>query len=325
LTGSQGIRARSSLRGHCLLALILVLSLLPIDACDAAWRWPWQKDESKAATPRHHTARRETSKPDASKSSASKPAVSRPATAKCDPPKFKIFVDVGHTKESDGALSARDVPEFDFNLKLATQVVEKLKADGFAGAKLLVTTGKARPSLFKRVAAANDSHADLFLSIHHDSVPDKMLEDWEFEGKKRHFSDRFKGYSLFVSRDNADFESSLTFAKLIGKELKAKGLRFADQYTLPVMGRYRHELLDKDAGVYRYDQLIVLMRTRMPAVLLEAGSIINRDEELQMSTPERQDMIITSVAAALKKYCEGRPLAEGTPRATTADPSAHAP
>jgi len=316
LTGSQRIRAGSSLRGHRLLALILVLSLLPIDACDAAWRWPWQKDESKAATQKHRAAKPEASKPEASK----------PAAAKCDQAKFKIFVDVGHTKESDGALSARDVPEFEFNLKLATKVVEKLKADGFAGAKLLVTTGKARPSLFKRVAAANDSHADLFLSIHHDSVPDKMLEDWEFEGKKRHFSDRFKGYSLFVSRDNADFESSLTFAKLIGKELKAKGLRFADQYTLPVMGRYRHELLDKDTGVYRYDELIVLMRTRMPAVLLEAGSIINRDEELKMSTPERQDMIITSVAEALKKYCGGQPIAEGAPRASTAaDPSAHAP
>jgi len=306
--------------------LILVLSLVPIDACDAAWRWPWQKDESKAATQKHHAAKREASKPSAPKSDASKPAASKPAAAKCDQAKFKVFVDVGHTKESDGALSARDVPEFEFNLKLATKVVEKLKADGFAEAKLLVTTGKARPSLFKRVAAANNSHADLFLSIHHDSVPDKMLEDWEFEGKKRHFSDRFKGYSLFVSRDNADFESSLTFAKLIGKELKAKGLRFADQYTLPIMGRYRHELLDKDAGVYRYDELIVLSRTRMPAVLLEAGSIINRDEELQMSAPERQGMIITSVAAALKRYCGGQPIAEGTPRASTAaDPSAHAP
>jgi len=324
--GSHVIRGGSPLRGYRWLMLVLVLSLLPIDACDAAWRWPWQKDESKAATQKHHAAKREASKPSAPKSDASKPAASKPAAAKCDQAKFKVFVDVGHTKESDGALSARDVPEFEFNLKLATKVVEKLKADGFAEAKLLVTTGKARPSLFKRVAAANNSRADLFLSIHHDSVPDKMLEDWEFEGKKRHFSDRFKGYSLFVSRDNADFESSLTFAKLIGKELKAKGLRFADQYTLPVMGRYRHELLDKDAGVYRYDELIVLSRTRMPAVLLEAGSIINRDEELQMSAPERQGMIITSVAAALKKYCGGQPIAEGAPRASTAaDPSAHAP
>jgi hypothetical protein len=29
----------------------------------------------------------------------------------------------------------------------------------------------------------------------------------------------------------------------------------------------------------------------MPAVLLEAGSIINGDEELQMNSPERRDVI----------------------------------
>ena len=45
------------------------------------------------------------------------------------------------------------------------------------------------------------------------------------------------------------------------------------------------------------------MTTHMPAVLLEAGSIINRDEEVQMASPERQDMITSSVASAFKKFC----------------------
>ena len=41
----------------------------------------------------------------------------------------------------------------------------------------------------------------------------------------------------------------------------------------------------------------------MPAVLLEAGSIINRDEELEMASPERQDKTIGAVTDALKEYC----------------------
>ena len=57
------------------------------------------------------------------------------------------------------------------------------------------------------------------------------------------------------------------------------------------MGRYQHPLLNKETGVYSYDELVVLRTTRMPAVLLEAGSIINRDEELKMDSPERQDII----------------------------------
>jgi len=137
-------------------------------------------------------------------------------------------------------------------------------------------------------------------------VPNKLLEDWEFEGKKSHFSDRFSGYSVFVSRNNPDFKTSLSFAELVGKELKAQGLQYARQYTQPIMGRYQHPLLNNETGVYSYDELIVLRKTRMPAVLLEAGSIINRDEELKMDSPERRDIISSGVTAAVKEFCDPR-------------------
>ena len=234
------------------------------------------------------------------------PAALKPVAARCDPSKFRIVLDVGHTAESEGAISARNVSEFVFNLRLAKQIEEKLKAEGFAETRLLLTEGKARRSLVKRVDAANDLRADLLLSIHHDSVPNKFLEDWEFEGKKRRFSDRFSGYSVFVSRSNPDFKTSLSFAELIGKEMKAQGLDYARQYSQAIMGRHQRPLLNKETGVYRYDELIVLRKTRMAAVLLEAGSIINRDEELKMSSPERRDIISSGVTAAVKEFCEPR-------------------
>lgn len=234
------------------------------------------------------------------------PAALQPAATRCDPAKFRIVLDVGHTAESEGATSARNVSEFVFNLRLAKRIEEKLKAEGFAQTKLLLTEGKARRSLVKRVAAANNLPADLLLSIHHDSVPDKFLEDWEFEGKKSRFSDRFSGYSVFVSRNNPDFKTSLSFAELIGKEMKAQGLDYAQQYSQAIMGRHQRPLLNRETGVYRYDELIVLRKTRMAAVLLEAGSIINRDEELKMSSPERRDIISSGVTAAMKEFCEPR-------------------
>ncbi|MBR0958317.1 N-acetylmuramoyl-L-alanine amidase [Bradyrhizobium japonicum] len=229
-----------------------------------------------------------------------------PAPAKCEMPKFRIVVDVGHTADSYGALSARNDPEFGFNFRLARLITTKLKSEGFAEARLLVTDGKARPSLFKRVGAANQGRADLFLSVHHDSVPDKLLETWEFDGAKSYFSDRFSGHSLFVSERNPHFSTSLKLARMIGKQLKEHGLHYASQYTLPVMGRYRRQLLDRDVGVYRYDGLVVLSRTRSAAVLLEAGSIINRDEEMEMNSAERQELIAGAVAAAVGEFCERR-------------------
>lgn len=238
------------------------------------------------------------------KAAKAKPRASTPE--KCEPRKFRIIVDVGHTPDSYGALSARNDPEFGFNFRLASLITAKLKSEGFAATRLLVTDGKARPSLFKRVGAANDGRADLFLSIHHDSVPDKLLESWEFDGAHSYFSDRFSGHSLFVSRQNPHFATSLMLARMIGRQLKQQGLHYASHYTLPVMGRYRHQLLDKDVGVYRYDGLVVLSRTSSAAVLLEAGSIINRDEEMTMNSTERQEAIAGAVAAGVGEFCERR-------------------
>ena len=307
-------------RRRALIAAIAALVLLPIEASDAGWLSDVFKGSSKQGkSPRHVASPKPAAlakpaaapKPRAAKLAALGPVVLqpsglKPAGATCDRSKFRIVLDVGHTAQSEGATSARNVAEFAFNLRLTRQIEEKLKAGGFAETRLLVTEGKARPSLVKRVAAANDLHADLFLSIHHDSVPDKFLENWEFEGKKSHFSDRFSGYSVFVSRNNPDFNTSLSFAELVAREMKAEGLQYARQYTEAIMGRYQHPLLDKDTGVYSYDQLVVLRTTRMPAVLLEAGSIINRDEELRMDSAERRDVISSGVTAAVKEFCDPR-------------------
>ncbi|WP_236000201.1 N-acetylmuramoyl-L-alanine amidase family protein [Bradyrhizobium uaiense] len=303
---------------------IAVFALLPVEAGDAGWLPDLFKSSSKQAkAPKRAKSARQSTRPAKSakhrapaKHHATRlaalgpvalpPSVLKPAAGKCDPATFRIVLDVGHTAESEGAISARNVAEFAFNLRLARLIAERLKADGFAETRLLLTEGKARPSLFKRVASANNLHADLLLSIHHDSVPNKMLEDWEFEGKKSHFSDRFSGYSVFVSRENPDFETSLRFAELIAKEMKAQGLHYAVQYSLPIMGSNQHPLLNKDTGVYSYNELIVLRKTAMPAVLLEAGSIINRDEELKMDSPEHRNVIAGGVASAVQEFCDPR-------------------
>ena len=137
-------------------------------------------------------------------------------------------------------------------------------------------------------------------------MPDWILEDWEFEGTPSHFSDSFSGYSFFVSRDNQHYDASLLFATLLGKQLKARSLQYARQYTEPFMGKYQRELVDADLGIYRYDQLIVLKEVRMPSILLEAGLIINRDEELQMNSPQRRDLVTASVIEAVAAFCDAR-------------------
>jgi N-acetylmuramoyl-L-alanine amidase len=174
---------------------------------------------------------------------------------------------------------------------------------------LLVTEGPALQSLARRVAHANAARADLLLSIHHDSVPDRLLEKWEYNGETHGYSDRFKGHSLFISYENRDRRGSLLFARLLGLALKSRGRQYTPHYTEKIMGGRRRELIDAEAGVYRYDQLVVLKYPQMPAVLMEAGSIINRDEELLLETPEHQGVIAAAALEAVEKFCqERRPL-----------------
>jgi N-acetylmuramoyl-L-alanine amidase len=221
----------------------------------------------------------------------------------CDRASFHVVVDVGHSANVGGARSARGVSEYEFNLRLAKQIVQALQDGGFARTTLLITTEPPRAGLLKRVERANSLKADLFLSIHHDSVPKQFIDKWEFEGEPQVFSDQFKGHSIFISNDNADRQGSLLFGQLLGQAIKTRGLIYAPHYVEPFMGNRRRVLVDAEAGVYRFDQLVVLRQTRMPAVLLEAGSIIHRDEELELRFPERRALITESVADAVAGFC----------------------
>lgn len=235
-----------------------------------------------------------------------KPPDATAAQLPCPRSAFHVVVDVGHALDAPGALSARGMTEYAFNLQLAQQIKQALVDAGFDNTALIITDKKPPAGLVERAVIANRIPADLFLSIHHDSVPDNLMHTWQYDGQDQGYNDDYPGYALFVSDDNPDRAGSLQFARLLGKALQAKGLQFTPHYTLPIMGRYRRQLLDADAGVYRYDALVVLRMTRMPAVLLEAGSIVNRQEELELATPERRAATSAAVVAAVEDFCTAR-------------------
>ena len=224
----------------------------------------------------------------------------------CTRSSFRVVVDVGHTLDVPGAMSAHGVPEYSFNLQLAREVKQALVDAGFEQTVLLITGTAPSRGLFERASRANAMHADLFIAIHHDSAPDNLKQIWEYAGQKHEFNDNYPGYAIFISNDNADRAGSLLFGSMLGHELERRNLHYTPHYTLALMGHRRRILVDAEAGVYRYDQLIVLRQTRMPAVLLEAGSIVNRQEELELATPERRAITRAAIAAAVANFCAVR-------------------
>src|SRR5215471_10449845 len=61
--------------------------------------------------------------------------------ASCARSTFRVLVDVGHTATSPGADSARGVPEYEFNLKLADVIAQSLRGAGFDKTVRLITSG----------------------------------------------------------------------------------------------------------------------------------------------------------------------------------------
>jgi N-acetylmuramoyl-L-alanine amidase len=243
------------------------------------------------------------------------PSAGKPKASACDHHAFRAVIDVGHTQALGGATSARGIYEYEFNLRLAKQVTQRLTAAGFEKTVLLITSEAPHAGLFRRSSRANAVGADLFLSIHHDSVPDPMLEKWTYEGVEHTYNDRFPGHSIFISNDNPQSGRSLEFASLLGAQLKSRGLKYTPHYTERFMGHRRREIVDAANGVYRYDQLIVLRSTHMPAVLLEAGSIINRKEEMELAKPERVGLVADAALDAVESYCDAHShrIAEAPP------------
>jgi N-acetylmuramoyl-L-alanine amidase len=220
----------------------------------------------------------------------------------CKPGDYRIALDVGHTPEAPGATSARGVKEHVFNLQLARRIQNELMDGGFIRTTLIIVHGSGREQLAMRTGQANAAVVDLLLSIHHDDVQDAYHQVWTHQGAPHIFSDRFSGYSLFVSRNNRHYDESLLFAKLLGAELAARGMHFSTHHAELVRGEGR-QIVDATMGVYRYDQLFVLRFSASPAVLMEAGIIVNRKDELVLASPEGQGHISAAVLAALNAYC----------------------
>ncbi len=222
-----------------------------------------------------------------------------PAAAK----DFLVAIDIGHSCDQPGAISARGVGEYWFNKRIAEGVHARIAAQKGPIKSFLVNSPISDLPLAARPQFAHEQRADLLISIHHDSVQPECLSYWCVQGEKQHYCDLYKGFSLYYSELNGDPDDSLVFAIVLGSEMLKNGLTPSLHHEAKMTGPDKG-LVDRERGIYKYNKLIVLKGATMPAVLLECGIIVNRDEELALSQAEYQEKIITSIIAAIKKYSQ---------------------
>src|ERR1700750_1101287 len=66
----------------------------------------------------------------------------------CVPPAYRVILDVGHTAAVPGALSARGVTEYSFNMQLADAIKQALLEAGFNQTIKLITAAPPWRGLF---------------------------------------------------------------------------------------------------------------------------------------------------------------------------------
>ena len=192
-------------------------------------------------------------------------------------------MDVGHYAAEPGVISASGVPEFEYNLALAREIGKELEKRGIT-VRMIGDRGDYTVLHHRTRDAAG---ADLFVSIHHDSVWRSLLPR----------ANEFSGFSLFVSRDNRDVRKSLACASSIGKSLRSGGFVPSRYHADPTIGGTR-PFADEANGVHYYDNLAVA-KAAMPSVLIEAGVIVNREEDKRMLDPKVRSRIAAAVAKGI--------------------------
>jgi N-acetylmuramoyl-L-alanine amidase len=209
-------------------------------------------------------------------------------------PAAGVAIDVGHYLAKPGVISARGITEFEYNLRLAREISDSLARAGHV--TLLIGANGLAENLGSRAPRATGM--DLFISIHHDSVQPRFLSNWESGGERFFYSDQFSGFSLFVSRLNSHTEASLKCASAIGAALRSAGFTPSRYHADPVVGESR-PFADEANGVHYFDHLAVLRTANVPAVLFEAGVIVNRDEDMRLREPGTRKRIVESIVSAV--------------------------
>ena len=224
------------------------------------------------------------------------------------PPAFTVVLDPGHGGDREGALSPTGEKEKDVVLAISRRIAQKLRR---AGGKVVFTrTGDIAVPLPNRAAIATAIRADLFVSVHLNSMPTPELRK-HTQGIETYFlsADATDAHATAVAaRENADRiagEEPLDptdpvagiLSDLADADSLAASLRFAtslQEKVVAAVGAESHGV--KQAPFY------VLAGARMPAVLVELGFISHPEESKRLVTRAYQERAAEAIAEAVVAY-----------------------
>lgn len=211
-----------------------------------------------------------------------------------------IFIDVGHSALHPGTISASGRGEFFYNLDIAEAIYQEFYQKEFTNIVFIKAYDKVLP-IHERIRLVKTNRPRLLISIHHDSVQPSYLRKVYYKGKSFYYCDKFQGYSVFYSHRNIEEQKSVHLARMIGSELRNIGLVPTMHHAENIHGE-KKPLIDRNLGIYRYDNLSILSESSVPSVLVECGVIVNRKEDKLLQNPEYQVALAKALVRAVENF-----------------------
>lgn len=217
-----------------------------------------------------------------------------------------IVLDPGHGGVDPGTLGILGVNEKVIVLKVSRAIKEALEATGRYEVRLTRTRDIYIPHR-QRYGIAHDAGADLFISVHADSIADPNVRGGTVYTLSEKASDR-EAARIAAKENKSDVIAGLDLREtdnvvsgilidLAQRETLNESVAFA-QLLVPSM---RRQVKMHKRG-HRFANLLVLKSIDVPSILLETGYLTNRVDARMLNSRAGQRKIARGVLEAVDRY-----------------------
>ena len=222
-----------------------------------------------------------------------------------------IVIDPGHGGIDPGAVGTNDLLEKNIVMAVATKLQQALIAKGHYRVQL-TRKEDVFVSLDQRVAMSRQSAANLFISIHADSIEQSSLTQNISGATVYTLSERASDEQARKMAEKENASDLLAGLTPTGKEdddvkdilidlMKRETATFSAEFSQVLRNKMKSSVqLSRDPA--RSAAFKVLKQTHAPSVLIELGYVSNADEAKRLSSPEWQQKVANSIAAAVDTY-----------------------
>ncbi|GAA8525382.1 N-acetylmuramoyl-L-alanine amidase [Helicobacter pylori] len=218
----------------------------------------------------------------------------------------KIVLDAGHGGKDCGAMSANLVCEKDIVLEVVKFLHKELKKRGYS---VLLTRDKdIYIDLVARTELANKKSADLFISVHANSIPKRSTSN--AHGIETYFlstarSERARKVAEQENKDNVNlmdyFSKSLLLNSLNTQRLIASN-KLAIDVQYGMLQSIRKNYPDVVDGGVREGPFWVLAGALMPSILIEIGYNSHAIESKRIQSKPYQKILAKGIADGIDSF-----------------------